>query len=65
MYYGGHLQCIQISSHYVTHLKLLYLKKKEKKKVILCFYYNEILGFPGSSAVKNPPTMQETQEIRV
>ena len=70
MYYGGHLQYTQISInihryHYIMHLKLLYLKKKEKKKVILCSYYNEILGFPGSSVVKNSPTMQEMQETRV
>ena len=65
MYYGGHLQYIQISSHYIMHLKLLYLKKKGKKKIILCSYYNEILGFPGSSVVKNSPTMQEMQETRV
>ena len=26
---------------------------------------SSIRGFPGGSAVKNPPTMQETQEMRV
>ena len=32
---------------------------------ILQIYTNIKLGFPSGSAVKNPPAMQETKEIRV
>ena len=34
-----------------------------KNKIPLCDPYSS--GFPGGSVVKNPPTMQKTQETRV
>ena len=51
MYYGGHLQCIQILSHYVTHLKLLYLKKKDKKS--------------DSNTINEKPSPKEIPKIKI
>ena len=60
---GG--DCFEESAHHL-HCKFLLLQIKETMRVnIWPHVHTSLQGFPGDSAVKNPPAMQETQEMWV
>ena len=61
--YGG--DCFEESAHHLRSKFLLLQIKETMRMNIWPHIHTSLQGFPGDSAVKNPPAMQKTQEMWV